>query len=185
MSQFDTCTTSAVVFRRATIADAAAIARAHAEGWHWGYRGLLPDDFLDGLLEPASLAFREAFWLGLLSEQPSALSVWVSEQGDRIVGFCQSGPSRDSDAGPDIAEIGALYLVPEAAGKGIGHQLFTLAVDGLRESGYTRATLWVLDGNARARRFYETAGWRPDGAEKTEPGPGVPLPQVRYRKNLR
>ena len=30
---------------------------------------------------------------------------------------------------------------------------------GSRERGFARATLWVLEGNARARRFYEREGW--------------------------
>src|SRR6266498_2246427 len=36
-------------------------------------------------------------------------------------------------------------------------------VDDLRKAGDGYLTLWVLEGNTRARRFYERAGWRPDG----------------------
>ena len=108
---------SGVSIRQATIVDVAGIARAHADGWHWGYRGLLPDAFLDGLVEPPSLARREAFWHDLLSAPPSDLKVWVAEQEGRILGFCQTGPSRDPDASPSTGEVGALYLIHEAAGE--------------------------------------------------------------------
>jgi len=48
------------------------------------------------------------------------------------------------------------------------------------------AILWVLESNRRARRFYEIAGWIPDGDAKTENRPdGIQLREVRYRIDLR
>lgn len=185
MSESEETEAKDIVFRQATTADATGIARAHAEGWQWGYRGLLPDAFLDGLTERSRLDRREAFWRDLLAEQPPVHPTWVAERDGRILGLCQVGPSRDSDATREIGEVGGLYLVREAAGKGIGRRLFAAAIEGLKTSGYAEATLWVLTTNQRARRFYEAAGWRPDGSEKTEEGPGFPLPQVRYRARLR
>jgi hypothetical protein len=46
------------------------------------------------------------------------------------------------------------------------------------------ATLWVLQDNARARRFYSQAGWAADGAAKTDDVDGFPLLEVRYRRPL-
>jgi hypothetical protein len=42
--------------------------------------------------------------------------------------------------------------------------------------------LWVLPANARARRFYEIAGWVADGSERTMEVLGVVVPEVRYRR---
>ncbi|MDQ6926250.1 MAG: nucleotidyltransferase domain-containing protein [Candidatus Eremiobacteraeota bacterium] len=42
------------------------------------------------------------------------------------------------------------------------------AISGLRGAGSAEATLWVLDTNVRARRFYESAGWAPDGTTKVD-----------------
>ena len=42
--------------------------------------------------------------------------------------------------------------------------------------------LWVLPANARARRFYEIAGWAADGSERTMEVLGVVVPEVRYRR---
>ena len=50
---------------------------------------------------------------------------------------------------------------------------------------YDEATLWVLEDNPRARRFYELAGWRPDGARKADEWFEVSATEVRYRKRLR
>jgi RimJ/RimL family protein N-acetyltransferase len=52
------------------------------------------------------------------------------------------------------------------------------------ELGYLQVTLWVLDGNARARRFYEAAGFHPDGAVEEDDRSGFALREVRYRKEL-
>ena len=38
------------------------------------------------------------------------------------------------------------------------------AEERLRAAGFTRAHLWVLEGNDRAASFYERHGWREDGA---------------------
>jgi hypothetical protein len=43
------------------------------------------------------------------------------------------------------------------------------------EAGYTAATLWVIDGNRRARRFYAAAGWSVDGATKEAVIADVPV----------
>jgi ribosomal protein S18 acetylase RimI-like enzyme len=54
----------------------------------------------------------------------------------------------------------------------------------LRQRGYRAAVLWVLESNARARRFYEIAGWRSDGTIQTERSSGVELREMRYRVDL-
>jgi len=65
-----------------------------------------------------------------------------------------------------------------------GRELMTATLDFLANLGYTQVTLWVLDTNARARRFYEAAGFRADGALKVDDGRGFPLSEVRYRRSL-
>ena len=40
----------------------------------------------------------------------------------------------------------------------------------------------MLTGNARARRFYEIAGWVADGSERTGEVFGITVPEVRYRR---
>lgn len=52
------------------------------------------------------------------------------------------------------------------------------------EAGYTAATLWVLDGNRRAQRFSEAAGWSVDGATKDAVIADVPVTEVRYCRSL-
>jgi RimJ/RimL family protein N-acetyltransferase len=52
----------------------------------------------------------------------------------------------------------------------------------LDRMGFAESVLWVVPGNARARRFYERAGWATDGTERTAEVFGVTVPEVRYRR---
>ncbi len=54
----------------------------------------------------------------------------------------------------------------------------------LGQAEYTHATLWVLEDNRRARRFYEAAGWHADGAAVEDTTGGASLNKLRYRRSL-
>ena len=81
-------------------------------------------------------------------------------------------------------EIDLLYTHPRAWGSGAGRALLAAGEGVLRDSGCTTATLWTEERNARARRVYEAAGWRPDGQVKERVWNGAPLTELRYRKAL-
>jgi len=168
--------------RRATADDAAAIAVVHVRAWQAAYRGLLPQDHLDSL-DPQR---RAKMWAGILAAQdrPRAATV-VATSGPDIVGFAGACPSRDDDADPlTVGEIPAIYLLATHWGTGLGRLLMRTALILLREGGYREATLWVLDTNERAQRFYRVGGWRPDGAVKQDTSHGIALNEVRYRRSV-
>jgi len=48
------------------------------------------------------------------------------------------------------------------------------ALTHLADAGYVQAALWVLDSNARARRFYAKGGWAEDGTVKQDDSYGFP-----------
>jgi ribosomal protein S18 acetylase RimI-like enzyme len=97
-----------------------------------------------------------------------------------MLGFVSIGPSRDEEG---IGELYAIYVDPDEWSRGAGRALIARAERRLAEE-YTEATLWVLEDNPRARRFYEAAGWQTDGARQTVVRLGVSPPEVRYRKRL-
>jgi len=68
----------------------------------------------------------------------------------------------------------ALYVLPEAWGTGHADKLHEAAVAELRRTASGPARLWVLEGNARARRFYERHGWRADGTSRVVEFPPNP-----------
>ncbi len=168
--------------RQAVVADAPAMAEVHVRSWQWAYRGQIPDEYLDRMLE--TLDRRIAARRAELEQLPPEQRWWVIEQAGEVVGIALTWPSQDEDAAPMTGEVGLIYLFQEAAGKGIGRALFAHAVEDLRQRGFRQATLWVLETNMRARRFYEAAGWLPDGARKTDERPNVVLHEVRYRVTL-
>lgn len=166
--------------REAEPKDARAIAEVHVRSWQAAYRGQLTDDYLDGL----SVEERLEQHRRSLEEPRAGWRTWVSDDDGRVAGFAVTGPSEDADAGSSTAEMYAIYLEPDGVGTGLGRRLFQHAVADLRQRGFTAATLWVLATNERARRFYEVAGWRPDGAETSERVDCEMRPTVRYRVEL-
>lgn len=164
--------------RRATPADAAAVARVQVDGWRAAYAGLMPDTLLARL----SVADRTARWTRILTSPDSPLHrTFVAEAGEGILGFASIGTARDPDLdSAAAAELYAIYVHPAAIRRGIGRALFERARGEIRDHGYRRMTLWVLAGNAPAIRFYEAMGLSADGAEKIEIEDGVELPHVRY-----
>jgi GNAT superfamily N-acetyltransferase len=168
--------------RPAQPSDAKEIAEVHVRGWQWGYRDLLPAEVLDSL----SVERREQGWKEILRSLLPDGTVLVADLDGRIVGFAGTGPCRDEDAPDGTAELSSLYIEEEVAGTGVGRALMTAAIEFARKAGFTELTLWVLERNARARRFYEAAGMRPDGSAKQEMHPTVPvlLEEVRYRLDL-
>ena len=184
MSRPPTSRQKEVKIRPAQADDAEAIGRAHAEGWDAAYRGIMSDEAVDAFVHAGDHTTR---WNERMEEQPDGRVVWVAEVDGEVVGFAQTGPSRQPDAGPPsagprIAELYCIYLGAGAIGSGIGRRLLGHAVDDLSERGYDCARLWVLEANSRARRFYEAAGWYADGATRVDPGDGCT--DVRYSLSL-
>ena len=163
--------------RRAEVHDALQIAQVHVGTWQFAYRGQMPDAFLNSL----SVENRAKFWQETLSIPNSVPVVWVAEENDKVVGFCSMGMSRDDDRKPETGEIYAIYVDSNSMGKGVGSKLMDKGVETLRQNGFEEATLWVLDTNEKTRRFYESKGWKEDGAIKTELQDGFELKEVRYR----
>jgi ribosomal protein S18 acetylase RimI-like enzyme len=101
------------------------------------------------------------------------------------VGFSALGPSRDVDADPNTAEVAAIYVHPEEWKKGIGRALLSASLDQIRKRKFDQLTLWVLEGNQRARSFYESFGFIQEGAVKDEDHwKTFTVREVRYRLNL-
>lgn len=175
-------TNEPLAIRQAEPRDAAGIATCHVRSWQVAYRGQLPDALLDGL--SSEIERRTAFWERMVREREARRQhQLVAVDGDRVVGFATFGRHEQGDD-PSVGELYAIYLHPDHWGRGVGRGLMDAAIDGLRRDGYVSAVLWVLETNERAKRFYEIAGWKADGARKTEQRGDVPLHEVSYRKEL-
>jgi GNAT superfamily N-acetyltransferase len=170
----DTATMTQV--RPATPDDTYDVARVHVRSWQSAYRGLIAQEYLDSL-EPETWAGRYTFGrmgIGL----PSTL---VAVNGSTICGLATTGLCRDIDLS-NFGELMAIYVDPAYIRTGVGRLLIEAARERLRGVGVAAAALWVLDGNARARRFYERDGWRYDGTRRSRTYGNTPVEEVRYRR---
>jgi ribosomal protein S18 acetylase RimI-like enzyme len=164
-----------MICRDAVLEDGPALGRVWVQAWRAAYAGLMPDEYLAGL-DPTAVLGR--FERALLAGR----SLLVLEVDRAVVGFSRYGPSRDPATGPQTGEVIAINVVPSRWRQGLGTALLGETLRRLRLKGFSEATLWVLHGNARARRFYEALGWRLEGAEKHDDTlTGFPLHEVRYR----
>jgi GNAT superfamily N-acetyltransferase len=68
-----------------------------------------------------------------------------------------------------------LYVVPERWGTGLAGELHDRAIEIVCGLEFALCQLWVLEDNARARRFYERRGWRENGETRVVELPPYPL----------
>lgn len=150
--------------RPLTLEDCDELGRVHMAVWRDTYAGLMPAEYLAGLSEERCAAtWRER--VAAQDGHPGRTLVVVDPEG-RVAGFASAGPSRDADA-PTDWELYAVNLLPEARGTGIADRLLDELV------GDREATLWVAEGNTRARSFYARRGFADEGGRSAHEPTGV------------
>jgi len=146
--------------RLATDADVLPMAKVHIVSWRETYPGLLPEPMLARL----SVADEAIRWQRML-DRPRAWGgavSFVAEQHGSIVGYGSCGEQRTSllrghGFGCEIYE---LYVLRCAQGQGAGSGLMRAMASTLLDRGHRAVSLWVLEQNGAARRFYEHLGGR-------------------------
>ncbi len=103
---------------------------------HWGY----DDDFMARCRDELSYT----------PEQLAAGGFWVLRDGGEVRGFY--GLTKVS---PDSLELEAMFVEPEAIGRGYGRALMAHALAQFEQSGLTRL---VIQADPNAAAFYEAAG---------------------------
>ena len=191
-----------MVIRAGSAADAAQIAGVRRDSWFGAYTGIIADEIIDrvtALDDGARVrqSFRTRPWQRMIVAVPDGDDGKDGEQDGRsgIVGYAAFGPETDVLGAPwphplstdgeerRVAELYALYVRPAWWSTGTGRALTDRVLARSVAAGYSSVTLWVLRDNRRARRFYERAGFAPDGATNVLTGLGDVL-EVRYRQQL-
>jgi GNAT superfamily N-acetyltransferase len=163
--------------RPAAVDDADAIARVQVRSWQAAYRGFMPDEVLDSL-DVAAGTRQQRERLGQLP--PGAACFVATDAGGQTVGFAQVGDYEGSDGS---GQVYAIYVAPEHWSTGAGRALMAAALDFLTASGPRPVRLWALDGNERARRFYERCGFVADGAVGSHNVRGeLEVPIIRFSR---
>lgn len=163
--------------RMAKRKDAAAIARVQVDSWRGAYKDIMPP----GILDTLDVDAKTDLWKRLLGDADHFC--FVATIDGNIAGFIAISASPDDDHDPLlVADIGALYVDSEHWRQGIGSKLIFHGLDRLRERGFSKATLWVLEGNEMGRSFYEKHGFASDSSRKVHPRSG--LVELRYAYEL-
>lgn len=160
--------------RPAIPASLPGMARVFVAAWQTGYRDIVPADVLAAMTETAAVDL-----LATAFDEPGLRTDVAVDRTDEIIGFSRYGPDSERP-GPANGYLAALYVHPRVSGSGVGRALLDHALRALHEDGRDDITLWVFTSNARARHLYERAGFRPDGAQLTDPR--WRTPQLRYRR---
>jgi putative acetyltransferase len=134
--------------RPATAADMAAVADLWHEGWHAGHAGHVPD----GLTDRRTLAAFHERTPPRVGET-SVMVIDPEHAEGSLVGFVMV-------VGDEVEQ---LFVAPAWRGTGAAADLLAEAEGRIAAAGYDEAWLAVVEGNARARRFYEKCGWTDGG----------------------
>jgi GNAT superfamily N-acetyltransferase len=183
----------AVTIRAGAAADAEQVAAVQREGWFAAYDGIIAAGIIDRATAPDGGArVRQTF---LTRPWQRMLVAVTAEPAPGIVGYASFGPETDVLSAPwphpltadgedrSVAELYALYVRPSWWSTGTGRALMDRVLARTSKAGYRSVTLWVLRDNRRARRFYERAGFAPDGATNVLEGLGGVV-ELRYRQVL-
>ncbi len=140
-----------LLIRDARTEDADAAAAVHVDAWRTAYRGIIAQEYLDGL---SYAKRREGFLKGLAD--PNTVNV-VAEARGKIVGFARGGPNIAPVDWYD-SQIYALYVLEPNQRQGVGRMLFLATCQRFVEQGLASMTVCALEDNASARAFYERMG---------------------------
>ena len=170
--------------------DAGAIARIQVARWRTSYAGLVPADVLAELTSAEAEQRWREHWAGSLAGPPSSrhrvlVAVGAGDGGTRLMaGFASFGPATDPDRWPATdGELYELCVAQDQAGRGHGSRLLNAAATTMAEDGFGTVSAWVLEQDASAWQFLESAGWAPDGARR-ELDMGTAVPAIRLHAAL-
>jgi GNAT superfamily N-acetyltransferase len=155
---------------------APALAALHLRTALFAYASIFPPDAPRPNLDRLALDWEQR----LRGLHAPNVCCFLAVVGDHIAAVVMAG------ADPDHLEIGHItrfYVDPPHWGRGIGSLLYEAAISHLRQVGYGQASLWVLEGNVRARAWYERLGWTYTGERKVA-AETIGVDDVRYTRSL-
>ncbi len=168
--------------RAAVVDDAPAMGRVMVGSWLSAHRGQMPDAAWQKRVDEWTPAVSASGWARTLTERENGDAardvLLVAEDDGGVLSALVSGTAAD-DASGSIAEIGALYVLPDRRGQGIGRSLLREAASELAGLGFSALHIGVLADNLPARGFYEAMGGREIGQRMFDEE-GYLLPMTIY-----
>ena len=145
------------------------------DAWRAAYRGIVPDDYLDGLSYDES----ERLWRDAIAAGDGG--VFVAEDGAGVFGFASGSPRErfSRELREYEGELKTLYVLPYRKGAGAGRQLVGAVARHFVDRGVNSMLLWAFAENRPARGFYGSLGGVPVAEDGFELG-GAWLSGVAY-----
>jgi len=139
--------------------------RVMVESWLSAHRGQMPDAAWQKRVEEWTPEVSASGWAAALPEQAdghAGRDVFLVAEDDAgvLIGLVSGTTGDVDDQSGSIAEIGALYVLPDRRGQGVGGSLLRAASKQLAELGFSALHIGVLAANSPARGFYEAMGGR-------------------------
>lgn len=129
---------------KAGIEQADIVGQVHSEAWKQAYADIFPKEFLDEDTPEKrkhefidSCGYENIFYYIIYEDN---IAVGIVKVADEL----------------DTYEIASFYILEQYRNKGYGKQVVAYLE---KELDKKRIRLWVLDGNIKARRFYENNGF--------------------------
>lgn len=163
--------------------DAPAMGRVMVESFLAAHRGQMPDAAWQKRVKEWTPEVSARGWSRTLAEQgggTGARKVLLVAEDDAgvLIGLVFGSPV-DEEPSRSIAEIGALYVLPDRRGQGVGGSMLRAASRELAALGFSALHVGVLSANLPARTFYEAMGGCEIGSGTSDER-GDPLPLTIY-----
>ncbi len=162
---------------KATKKHATEMGFIHSCSWKKAYAGIIPDEIISEFTPEK----RSEIFLNVIDTQSEEYYLFKIDA--QPVGIASLSKSHEKNAPNYVGEIYSIYFHPNYWGTPITQTAFQFCVDRLKTLGFTHVTIWVLDENIRAKKFYEKNGFIFDGhSEEIEIG--IKLREIRYSKEI-
>ena len=140
------------IIRKKERKDCADVAHVVTVAWNETYKGIVADDFLEGLY---------------LNEEQRAINSYnkfdendnhqyVLEVDGKVIGFINVG-STDEKGYDNCGELHAIYIINGYKGNGYGKKLINIGIEELKKMGYNKMIIGCLEGNP-SNEFYKHIG---------------------------
>lgn len=170
---------SSYIIRRATLADAPALAEVAAKTFHDTFAEFNSKEDMDAYMATA-------FSVNQLTAEladPDA-TFFVADTGQSLAGYAKvsTGEAPPCVTGPNPFELVRLYVRQEWFGKGVAQALMQTYVDEAKNGGYQTLWLGVWEENHRAKAFYRKWGFEDVGEKVFMLGEDVQTDRVWVRR---
>ena len=148
--------------RAAVVDDAPAMGRVMVEAWLTAHRGHMPEAAWHKRVNEWTPDVSAQAWARTLDKRAQGhrrreLILVAEDDAEDLVALAMATEADDDSLG-SVAEISALYVLPDRQGQGIGRLFLAEAIHELAKLGFTTLHIGVLTANSPARGFYEAMG---------------------------